>query len=313
MTYYADLSPCDYFGSDVTLTAVGWLEADHPYTKGPVSDEFRTALANFIPFSRCFFLGFHECSLCHGFHGGVGGFVPSGDRLFAFPDLLDHYVEIHQYQPPAEFQEALQRCSPTTSDDYFNELGRLGMVVPEDERMAFRQLVNKSRPGNLLRRLENSDHDSEEHLLEILHQLGEFEHEPAVSQLTRVWHEHPQISARQAAGQALLSIGTPAALDALVQRSGDPDPQTAVLAVVSIFVQGPQQAFDRLPPSAATLQSLRFQLWPKEFTRYLRQKLMLRNGATHWFNSDSRWLQLCQTLQDDDNLGVLARRVIADS
>jgi len=101
MTFYADLSPCGYFEADVDFMAIGWLEADHGFTKGPVSDEFRMALANFIPFSRWFFCGLHQCSLCHDAYGGVGGFVPSENRLFAFPELLAHYVEIHGYQPPA--------------------------------------------------------------------------------------------------------------------------------------------------------------------------------------------------------------------
>ncbi len=145
MTYYADLSPCDYFEAGTDLIAIGWLEAEHPYTKGPVSDEFRVALANFIPFNRWFFCGMHQCSLCHNDWGGEGGLVPGVNRVFAFPGLLDHYIEIHGYQPPAEFQEALLRCPPATSDEYFGELSRLGMEVPLEERNSFRELAKKIR------------------------------------------------------------------------------------------------------------------------------------------------------------------------
>lgn len=294
MTYYSDLSPCDYFSeADLDLTAIGWLEADHPYTKGPVSDEFLRILANFIPFSRWFFCGLHECSLCQGVYGGVGGFVPGENRIFAFPELLGHYIEVHGYRPPAEFQAALHRCPPTTSDEYFDELERLGMVVPLDERTFFRDFVNRPHGKDYLRQLESLDYSGEEQLLEIFHQLGEFEHEHAVPQLTKVWLEDPRLPVRQAAGQALLSIATPDALHALQQRQGDPDPLSSTLAVLSVFVQNPQTAFDRLPHDASTFQFLRIELWPKEIMlSYIRNKLILRHESFKWFDADPRWLQL---------------------
>ncbi|HKV77945.1 MAG TPA: hypothetical protein VJP02_07395 [Candidatus Sulfotelmatobacter sp.] len=41
MAYYADLSPCDYFGRwQEVLIAVGWLEPGHSFARGKVSKEF---------------------------------------------------------------------------------------------------------------------------------------------------------------------------------------------------------------------------------------------------------------------------------
>lgn len=85
--------------------------------------------------------------------------------------------------------------------------------------------------------------------------LGQLEHEAAVSQLTKIWLDHSRLQVQQAAGQALLNLATPAALQALEQRPGDPDPLSATLAVLSVFVQDPQQAFDRLAPNAVTIQA----------------------------------------------------------
>ena len=41
MAWYADLSACDYFGSEYTLflSAVGWLERGHPFTCGDRVDQ----------------------------------------------------------------------------------------------------------------------------------------------------------------------------------------------------------------------------------------------------------------------------------
>lgn len=41
MTWFEDLSPYKYFPLEMTgqLLAVGWLERDHVYNKGPVREE----------------------------------------------------------------------------------------------------------------------------------------------------------------------------------------------------------------------------------------------------------------------------------
>lgn len=71
-TYFADLSPCTYFGRDSgtgenpKIKAVGWLSPDHPFTKGTVSDiHFLSLLRLFANlWQPCEFLGGQSCEFC---------------------------------------------------------------------------------------------------------------------------------------------------------------------------------------------------------------------------------------------------------
>ena len=71
-TYFADLSPCTYFGWDsVTeenskIKAVGWLSPDYPYTKGTVSDvHFHGLLRLFVKlWQPCEFFGRQPREFC---------------------------------------------------------------------------------------------------------------------------------------------------------------------------------------------------------------------------------------------------------
>jgi hypothetical protein len=71
-TYFADLSPCTYFGrnsgteENPKIKAVGWLSPDHPFSKGTVSDvHFRSLLRLFVnlwePSVLC---GGQPCEFC---------------------------------------------------------------------------------------------------------------------------------------------------------------------------------------------------------------------------------------------------------
>jgi hypothetical protein len=71
-TYFADFSPCTYFGwdygagEDSKIKAVGWLSPDHPFTKGTVSDvRFHSLLRLFVNlWEPCQFLGGQSCEFC---------------------------------------------------------------------------------------------------------------------------------------------------------------------------------------------------------------------------------------------------------
>ena len=52
--------------------------------------------------------GCHSCDFC-GKALGFGSFgVPAGDKLYYAPDMIAHYVEQHDYDPPAEFIAAVR-------------------------------------------------------------------------------------------------------------------------------------------------------------------------------------------------------------
>jgi hypothetical protein len=151
MAYYRDLERCTYFDGDVDpsldLTAVGWLEAPHPYERGSVSSDFSGRLFALLEsvWDPIRFRGKHTCNLCRlESHeqkndagqvvdmGATNLFVPKhGDAgLFVAPSLVLHYVSNHSYEPPSEFQDAVMACPGTNSSAYFRRVGR---IIPTTE------------------------------------------------------------------------------------------------------------------------------------------------------------------------------------
>ncbi len=124
MSWYEDLSPIDYFGSEASthLRAVGWLARDHPYPVGETDRETFERLRELLkdPWQPCIAAGGHECELCQ-FDGQMGSsnlFVPGNGVLYVAPELITHYINSHRYLPPAEFIEAIMRCPDMRSMDY---------------------------------------------------------------------------------------------------------------------------------------------------------------------------------------------------
>jgi hypothetical protein len=120
---YLDASEAD--SGTVPAVNVGWLEKGHVYEKGPVPESFLESLFWYCtsPVNRT--RGLHICQFCvpQAQHGGgvsvqrngivltLGGAeirVRSSDgTLFAAPDLIYHYVEMHRYLPPQSFVSAV--------------------------------------------------------------------------------------------------------------------------------------------------------------------------------------------------------------
>ena len=129
MTWYSDLSPCDYFGTSEPhrLLAVGWLTADKSFPKGQVTPEVLSKIERLAESAlRIFvFRGFHTRELCGPLvkqalvdtdgrrvqtSSHLNIFVPFGDKMFVAPQCLPHYIAGHGYCPPEEFCEAALRC-----------------------------------------------------------------------------------------------------------------------------------------------------------------------------------------------------------
>lgn len=135
MTYYADLDRCRYFGEDNDLVAIGWLDSAYEFTRGPTSAAFRARLSELVrdAWQPVLFMGPHFCPYCPPVGGGrIGGyrnlFVPTATRVYAAPELIEHYVEEHQYLPPPEFITAVLACPEMGSDAYFDALRRHHLV-----------------------------------------------------------------------------------------------------------------------------------------------------------------------------------------
>jgi hypothetical protein len=145
MAWYADLTPCTYFryGPPITskLLAVGWLEQGHNYSQavvdGVVVDKLTQLLGSaWQPGGG--YKGFHTCDFCPGAGrpsvfvrypkviqlGATNVFIPGEGVIYVAPSLILHYIDDHNYAPPAAFCDAVLACPPMGSDDYFNALQR---------------------------------------------------------------------------------------------------------------------------------------------------------------------------------------------
>jgi hypothetical protein len=130
MSYFADLTPHTYTPTgDQPVLNVGWLDSAYPFCRGETTAEFRHALHQLCQRPIWLARGFHECPFCplvlrwwplanlrvwlwpparpprlgNGqirIKGGAGVW-------YAAPTLVEHYVVVHQYLPPAEFVQAV--------------------------------------------------------------------------------------------------------------------------------------------------------------------------------------------------------------
>jgi hypothetical protein len=124
--YFPDLTEGKYFG-----LSVGWLDRAHDYPRGPVPAGFLEALG--VAGHNCAVRhkGSHICELCPSPQWAAAGScreLPDGTRLtmgngvirvwsrsgkaYVAPNLIYHYVEVHKYQPPTEFIEAVMSPGP---------------------------------------------------------------------------------------------------------------------------------------------------------------------------------------------------------
>lgn len=77
--------------------------------------------------------GWHNCAFCLLPSGiiqlahkgktiemGVNNlFVPGDGFLYVAPSLIAHYINAHRYAPPEEFCEAVIKCPPMNSREYY--------------------------------------------------------------------------------------------------------------------------------------------------------------------------------------------------
>ena len=134
VTHFEDGSPYEYQPQEGPATNVGWLDAAHEYSKGPVSPEFVRLLSELCRAGVLHMRGWHMCNLCvpdeerrsysdlvptlvkaEGGDYSVGHAeirVPGlGGVMYAAPDMVIHYVVVHGYRPPDGFIEAVLRPS----------------------------------------------------------------------------------------------------------------------------------------------------------------------------------------------------------
>lgn len=140
MAWFADLSPCNSFSADDNrIRAIGWLTWDKPYKTGEVSEHVFEKICQLLanPWNPAYPAGSHRCELCR-FTGGTGTgqfkefsvfgtssaslFIPGNGIIYVSPSSIAHYIDAHAYQPPDEFCQAVLKCPPMRSVQYFQAL-----------------------------------------------------------------------------------------------------------------------------------------------------------------------------------------------
>jgi hypothetical protein len=89
------------------------------------------------PGAPMYLLGYLECPWCGADYnaryngrsavvGALNLFVPGDRFLYAAPSMIAHYILVHNYAPPTEFCEAVLRCPPMSSPEYFEAIVQHG-------------------------------------------------------------------------------------------------------------------------------------------------------------------------------------------
>lgn len=113
MAFYDDLTPHTYFHSEERPETVniGWLARRHIFSTVETSVEFRFKLQELCEKSRVKQTrGRHNCEFCKGRDKPFGSAeirVIGHKRIYAAPELVYHYVVVHDYKPPDEFIAAM--------------------------------------------------------------------------------------------------------------------------------------------------------------------------------------------------------------
>ncbi|WP_375771213.1 hypothetical protein NR798_10020 [Archangium gephyra] len=124
--YFPDMGEECMVGAGPGLRAVGWLDIEHPYTRGTVEPAFLEALQRHVKtaWAPLVMAGPHFCQFCaEKPRGGAGNvWIPSEHHLFIAPELIVHYIADHGYRPPDAFIEAVLACPAQGSPEYFERL-----------------------------------------------------------------------------------------------------------------------------------------------------------------------------------------------
>ena len=154
----------------------------------------------------------------------------------------------------------------------------------------------------------------------LIRSIADAGYEPAVPWLTKTWQSCPATPIRDAAGNALLAIGSADAIAVLWDSRSDWDRHAALLAIrARLKVERPGgielatglvEAADRGDATAARLVN--------ELLRLLAPSAVGAGGVEHWadpaapawLRGDERWLDLCVQLRTDERFGDAARRVL---
>lgn len=137
MTYIPDLT--SEYGESGRVLGVGWLEQGKPYQKGKVEEAVFARLMELLrdPWQPYVAAGVHVCDLCRFMDAppyvqyrnlriGTGHnnnlFLPGEGVIYIAPSMIVHYIVAHDYAPPDVFCDAVMRCPPMRSMEYWKAI-----------------------------------------------------------------------------------------------------------------------------------------------------------------------------------------------
>lgn len=137
MAYFEDLSPYAYFREEIPKELnVGWLDVNRDFSTGKVSIHLIRRLESISHYSVNQTRGRHFCKICGSVDAilydtaskklvlgdaEIRVFCPSGD-IYAAPNMLLHYIIVHDYLPPPSFLQAVEKSPVPPHQDYFDLL-----------------------------------------------------------------------------------------------------------------------------------------------------------------------------------------------
>ena len=154
-----------------------------------------------------------------------------------------------------------------------------------------------------------------------VYQLGKAKHTAAVPVLAELWANCALVPVRNAAGSALLAIGTPEARRVLLNFIEDSDSPSVNFGVGAVFDEDPATAFDRLSHyfEPARVAQPGGDVIPNEILSTFAPWSFVDGGMTpewrnsrapSWLRQDQRWVRLCIAHRHDKQLGHTARTVL---
>jgi hypothetical protein len=126
MTYFQENSLYAYLPSQKKVGArvynAGWLDEAVPFLTAKTSGTFRAHLQRVCTEQVVFKCkGVHRCQLCakrgkeYTGNGEIRVEDTRNDCIWAAPQMIAHYVEVHNYHPPTDFIRAVERLAGHTT------------------------------------------------------------------------------------------------------------------------------------------------------------------------------------------------------
>jgi hypothetical protein len=156
MTYFKDLSEYVYTGPAPHTKNVGWLQSGTAFARIKADSALLDALWSFCAVSIFPTRGLHPCDFCTSAIAGISErngekmllgsaeirIFSRSDEIYAAPNLIYHYVAVHDYQPPREFVDAALSGPRPDSNEYFDRLTLHGLTwspVPRPTKESYRR------------------------------------------------------------------------------------------------------------------------------------------------------------------------------